>query len=140
MKLNCRPGDLALVIYDEPDCARNIGRFVRIKGPLARNPYYQLPCWLIHPVSSAQYYVCLDDVDAGARGACITGEDRIDHPDAWLMPVRSEDERFTVEMERLVQTAGRFAIEGAAAENSGSLGSTCCNEFPPFAQAGELQC
>lgn len=89
MKLNCHSGDLAMVIHDEPICAPNIGRIVRIKGPLLHNRYYGRPCWLVYPVSTDPYYVlCGEGV---ARGRVITSRDRIDHPDAWLMPIRPED-------------------------------------------------
>ncbi len=98
MKLNCRAGDLALVIHDEPICAKNIGRLVRIKGPLAYNSYYGRPCWLVYPIAPAPYYVLSKYDKEGVDGRRITDQDRIDHPDAWLMPIRPGDERFTSEM------------------------------------------
>ena len=89
MSMNCRPGDVAIVIHDEPICVANIGRIVRIEGPLEFNEYYNRPCWLVYPISDDPFY-CLCGVGV-ARGRVITEADCIDHPDAWLMPIKPID-------------------------------------------------
>ena len=88
MKLRCRAGDLALVIHDEPSCKANIGRVVRLEGPAAYSSYYARYCWLIFPVDDRPWLVMRDH---GAARVRIGPNDLIDHPDPWLMPLRTVD-------------------------------------------------
>jgi len=88
MKLRCRAGDLALVIHDEPSCKANIGRVVRLEGPAAYSSYYARYCWLIFPVDDRPWLVMRD---YGATKVRIGPNDLIDHPDPWLMPLRTVD-------------------------------------------------
>lgn len=88
MKLRCRAGDLALVIHDEPSCKANIGRVVRLEGPAAYSSYYARYCWLIFPVDDRPWLVMRDN---GAAKVRIRSSDLIDHPDPWLMPLRTVD-------------------------------------------------
>lgn len=86
MPLNCRPGDLALVIHDEANCAANIGRIVRVQGPIARNSYYDRLCWLVFPTDMRPWRC--HAAPGKAQWRWITPKDQIDHPDAWLMPLQ----------------------------------------------------
>ncbi len=91
MNLRCKPGDIALVLYDEPGCEANIGRIVQVQGPINTNPRLQLPCWLIQPDVREPWMVG----DPGAfRSIRVTWRDRVEHPDAWMVPLRplSEEE------------------------------------------------
>lgn len=86
MTLRCKEGDLALVVFDEPGCESNIGRVVEVRGPVETNPLLQLPCWLIQPAGASRRWRVLN-----GRGPAITRtvtwKSRIEHPDAWLLPI-----------------------------------------------------
>ena len=85
MKLRCKEGDVALVVFDTIECASNIGRLVTVSGPL-RDDWGLGPTWLIEPMTA----------DAWAVEKGSTGEIRFDtppltnveHPDQWLLPLR----------------------------------------------------
>ena len=86
MKLRCKPGDLAWVTYDEDSCAANIGRLVRVKGPLVLSRQYGgKATWLIFPVDRRVWSVLSGT--GGRYGLLITTKHRIEHPDAWLCPL-----------------------------------------------------
>ena len=84
-RIRCKPGDLALVIYDTPDCVKNVGRLVRIRGPLKLNLELLLECWLIQPLSPAPYYV---SELTRTRRMVVKPTHSIEHPDRWLLPLR----------------------------------------------------
>lgn len=96
MELRCREGELALIIREEPGCESNIGRIVTVSGPVI-DCHPCGPTWLIEPVTLAPWSVC-EYRDGSVSIGPITFEDRIDHPDAWLQPIRSE-----VESDQLTQ-------------------------------------
>ena len=52
----CRPGDLAIIIRDEPGYEENIGRIVEVHGPAHLNFDHGLT-WLIVPVTRQPYAV-----------------------------------------------------------------------------------
>ncbi len=83
MKLRSKPDDLAMVVSDTPACTSNVGRTVRICGPLQYNKGYDEHCWLIEPTSRTPYAV-----ERGAsRLQLLYFENLIDHPDQW--PIES---------------------------------------------------
>jgi hypothetical protein len=84
MKTRCKPGDMALVVRDTPACADNVGRLVRIGGPLAFNRSYRKQCWLIEPVVHRPYAV---ERRGKARRSIVLFSDRVEHPDCWLVPI-----------------------------------------------------
>ena len=88
MKLRCKPGDLAVILYDIPECADNIGRLVIVRGPVLYNTRYKLRCWLIKPVHPAPYWV---DRYTGVSLERVTWRSQIEHPDPWMLPIRPED-------------------------------------------------
>lgn len=88
MKLRCKSGDLALVVYDEPGCENNIGRLLRVRGPAEFSPYYELTTWEIKPVNPVPWAVVRDE---GVVQEKVTWRKRIEHPDAWLVPLRPGD-------------------------------------------------
>lgn len=89
MELRCREGELALIIREEPGCECNIGRTVTVHGPLEFCPG-RGPTWLIDPVEPEPWAVFRPD--GATWSGPITLEHRIEHPDAWLLPIRSENE------------------------------------------------
>lgn len=104
-RIRCRPGDLALVIHDEPECASNIGRFVEVDGPLTLNRDLNLLCWLVRPVVRAPYAV----IDRqGCAMQLVDWESLVEHPDAWLLPVRRDDALSLEEMEVYARMQARI--------------------------------
>lgn len=59
MNLRCKSGDLAIIIYDTPECSSNIGRVVEVRGPVEFNSLYYInvQCWLIKPIHRNLYKV-----------------------------------------------------------------------------------
>lgn len=84
--LRCRPGDLALVIYDEESCATNIGRLVRVRGPLEADSQSCLPSWLIRPLDRRLWRVAFPS--GWVQSMRVGWIDRVEHPDAWLLPIK----------------------------------------------------
>lgn len=84
MYLRCKAGDLAVVIRETPACQTNIGRVVEVRGPPLVSSSFDLPTWKIQPISLEPYAVEYSD---GLRLAPIHWSDRIEHPDAWLLPI-----------------------------------------------------
>lgn len=89
MKFNCRPGDLAIIVKEEPECEMNLGRIVVVHGPMKVVDGYQ--CWPIVPVNPEPL-----KVREGATHSLWSNvklSDRIFHIDAWLKPIRPERKR-----------------------------------------------
>ncbi len=84
--LCCLPGDLAVIVQDEPACQANIGQIVRVLKEYTEFPE-SLGCyWLVQPLSNQPSPVLV-----GTPG---TGDDRLTHDnaprahyDGWLRPL-----------------------------------------------------
>lgn len=88
MTTRCKPGDLAIIIRDVPQCADNIGRFVEVSGPPAVNRYGQTT-WLIQPVTPEPFLInSYDDDSVRFMGWQEPG---IEQPDVWMLPIRPDD-------------------------------------------------
>jgi hypothetical protein len=86
MKVRCKPGDLALVVRDEPQCSENVGKLVRVRGPVQFSAHYgSLPTWLIYPVTSTDWQIT--DRLGRCLKRCVAVNDQVEHPDAWLLPL-----------------------------------------------------
>ena len=89
MNLRCKPGDLAIITREEPGCEANIGRMVRVSGPIATYAHCG-PSWLITPITLEPWtYRVLGD---GLRTVLSLPED-IDHPDSWMIPIRGQEDQ-----------------------------------------------
>lgn len=88
MNIRCKPGDLAIILYDIPSCSDNIGRVVNVHGPLAADPAGQMT-WLIMPVTDTPYLE--NDWDGNCIGPMQPGRLYLEHPDAWMLPIRPEE-------------------------------------------------
>jgi hypothetical protein len=87
MTTRCKHGDLAIVINDEPGCSSNIGRVVEVIGP-CRPDCLERISWLIRPLTLDLFRY----VDRDNSLKYLTRLDhKIRHPDAWLMPIKSEN-------------------------------------------------
>ena len=87
MTLRCKAGDLAVVVYDIPECASNIGRFVRVLGALQFSKSYGKWCWLIDPIGSSLWMV---DRNRRISAESVSRYSLIEHPDARLKPIPPE--------------------------------------------------
>jgi len=50
--LRCRPGDLAVIVQDEPECKINIGQVVRVIEEYTKFREEMGVHWLVQPLSS----------------------------------------------------------------------------------------
>ena len=88
MKLRCKSGDLALVIHDEKICHQNIGKLVRVAGPLGYNHRLKKMCWLIEPVKADLWQCVTPKVEHYQQVVHFTNN--LEHPDDWLLPIDTE--------------------------------------------------
>ena len=84
--LRCRPGDLAVIVQDEPECQANIGQIVRvIKEYEEFGPEWGFH-WLIQPLSKRASPVLIGR--RGSKGCHVVYDDQDRaHADAWLRPL-----------------------------------------------------
>lgn len=88
MQARCKPGDIAVILYDEPECLMNVGRLVRVHPSLALNEELNLECWLIEPLDGSTWAV--SESDGSISFAILDHDDRIEHPDAWMLPIKDD--------------------------------------------------
>jgi hypothetical protein len=98
--MNCKPGDLAMIIGDETPCIANIGRIVKVHGPLTVIEGHQ--CWGIVPLHPDPIIV-REGTEIRAWHN-VTLEDGICHLDAWLKPLPPMSEE---EVQALIQDKGK---------------------------------
>lgn len=87
MKLRCKDGDIALITQDEPGCEANIGKLVRVAGPVEVN-FRGQASWLIEPLERRLWW-CTSQTGE-LEYLAVTFKTGIDHPDAWLLPIDPE--------------------------------------------------
>lgn len=97
MATRCKPGDIAVIIYDEPDCLANVGRLVRVHPSLELNLELNLFCWLIEPLKDDPWY--FSEVNGTIKVKPVSVASQVEHPDAWMLPIKdglpSSDKTFT---------------------------------------------
>lgn len=82
MKTRCRPGDLAMIINEDPGYEENIGRIVSVHGPLRKD--HQLgPMWLIVPLTAHPHAVM--SLNGFKQTYQVTLEDSVEHADNWMI-------------------------------------------------------
>lgn len=95
--LQCREGDLAVIIFDEHGCEDNVGRIVRVLGSPRTDKKFGI-CWLITPEYDDTWRVMSDGyIETDIRPFKIKTE----HPDSWMIPLRYERQGF-VELEEVL--------------------------------------
>lgn len=99
MTTRCKPGDLAIILHDAPQCVANVGRVVEVFGPAAIDHHGRLT-WLIKPVTPEPYWVN-NSRDDSIRP--MTDEDQdIEHPDEWMQPIQAgHDTNVTTVLEKV---------------------------------------
>ncbi len=93
MNLQCKPGDLAIITREDPGCEANIGRVVRVRGPI--KIYGDVGAtWLIASTTPEPWIYRV--TDSNELHTDSTMPDDIEHPDAWMVPLRVQDSRVEV--------------------------------------------
>ncbi len=90
MKLRCKDGDLALVVFDTIECASNIGRLVKVSGPVRVDTRVG-GTWLIEPVSPEAWAV--EHWQTKEVVYELPPLRSVEHPDAWLVPMQPPPEQ-----------------------------------------------
>jgi hypothetical protein len=114
--LRCRPGDLAVITQDEPECQANIGQIVRVISEYPLFPDELGFHWLVEPQSNQTSPVVVSHF----RGKSLNREVIYDngpraHYDGWLRPLldtQSPDE-MTLLAESTTETECCDALESA---------------------------
>ena len=88
MKTRCKPGDTAVILYDEPSCVFNVGRLVKVYPTLQYNRELKQNCWLIEPIDNNPWAVSNKDGTVTMEPLLLANG--IEHPDAWMLPIRDE--------------------------------------------------
>lgn len=89
--MNCRPGDLAVIVASHPDNTENIGKLVMVLRRTARQGEAAGCDWLVR--------TCGGDLVGGGRATWTGKSDLAFSPDAWLRPIRGIREPEQVEHE-----------------------------------------
>ena len=84
--LRCRPGVLAVIVKDEPECKANIGQIVRVVKEYEEfGPEWGFH-WVIQPLSKRASPVLIGR--RGSKGCHVVYDDQDRaHADAWLRPL-----------------------------------------------------
>lgn len=85
MALKCKAGDLAMIIRDDVGYEANLGRMVKVGGPLKRNGR-GMATWLIEPTERRLWAVGLPGKKP--KFEIVRFRDMVEHPDRWLLPIR----------------------------------------------------
>lgn len=88
MATRCKPGDIAIILYDEPECLSNVGRLVRVHPTLQLNLDLNLACWLIEPLQADPWYV--SETDGRITVKVVNVSSQVEHPDVWMLPIKDE--------------------------------------------------
>ena len=83
--MQCKHGDLAIIVDDFDGCKGNIGLIVRVKGPT--EVAVEMVCWQITPLSGQKLWL-LDDGQLTKEN--VSDQFLALHPDKWLLPIRAE--------------------------------------------------
>ena len=89
--MQCKHGDLAIIVDDFDGCKGNIGLIVRVIGP--SEIVMDMACWRIIPLGAKGLWL----LDEGkVRKIIVSDAEEAQHPDKWLRPIRAERERARV--------------------------------------------
>ena len=87
MNLRCADGDIAVITWDYPECLENIGRLVKVSGPVRMES--GLAKWYICPVTPELYAV--QEIDGSYVRESVTWDSNVIHPDSWMIPIREQE-------------------------------------------------
>ncbi len=86
--MNCKTGDIAVIVKDFPGCESNLGRLVRVHKT-GKHPSYSGVLWVIVPLDDSPLALRLNEEGPVTFEQVLSEADRVLHPDAWLQPIRS---------------------------------------------------
>lgn len=86
--LRCKDGDIAVVIKDTIDCRQNLGRIVKVRGPVRKLKQSGMVGWRIKPLHRLVWGVT--ELDGRSVQELVTWKSCVYHEDAWLMPIRPQ--------------------------------------------------
>lgn len=86
--LRCKDGDIAVVIKDTIDCRQNLGRIVKVRGPVRKLKQSGMIGWRIKPLHRHVWGVT--ELDGRSVKELVTWKNCVYHEDAWLMPIRPQ--------------------------------------------------
>jgi hypothetical protein len=90
--MNCKPGDIAIITWDEEPVFSNIGKLVLVEGPLTYCIEYG-QSWYVTPVNYGDGYLFIDMLKNGAVVKLWhPWENGLIHPDGWMRPLENPDE------------------------------------------------
>ncbi len=89
--LRCRPGDLAVIIQEEPQCQANIGQVVRVIEEYTQFREEFGVHWLVQPLSASDSPVLLEASNGQASRVVWDNQPRA-HYDGWLTPLLQSDD------------------------------------------------
>lgn len=87
--LRCRPGDLAVIVQDEPECKANIGQIVRVISEYTLFPDELGFHWLVEPQSNQPSPVLVGM--PGSKCIVVYDNGKRAHYDGWLRPLRDTE-------------------------------------------------
>ena len=104
---NCKPGDIAVITWDEALVFSNVGKLVRVDGPSGYDSHYGLT-WLITPVDYACGHLFIDLWDDGVVKRSIPGTICVRHPDEWMLPLKDTDNSCEEFIQEIITEAGQI--------------------------------
>ena len=89
--LRCRPGDLAVIVQDEPQCQINIGQVVQVIKEYTEFREELGAHWLIQPLSECDSPVLIVGRGGVSEHVIWDNQPRA-HYDGWLRPLLETDD------------------------------------------------
>lgn len=104
---HCKPGDIAVITWDEALVFSNVGKLVRVCHDAGYEPRYGLK-WFIKPLDYADNHLFIDERDNGLVKRRGPDDHDIEHPDEWLRPLRGAEDSFEELVHEIVREAGQI--------------------------------
>ena len=104
---NCKRGDIAVITWDEAPVFSNIGKLVRVVLDAGYEPGFGL-LWFIKPINYSDNHLFIDGRDNGIVKLRLPSDNDINHPDAWLRPLKDTDNSFEELMQEIVRNAEKI--------------------------------
>ena len=86
--MNCKTGDIAVIIKEFSGCESNLGRLVKVNNT-GKHPSYSGVLWVIVPLEDSPLALRSSEEGPVTFEKVSSESDRVLHPDAWLQPIRS---------------------------------------------------
>ena len=101
---NCKPGDIAVITWDEALVFSNVGKLVKVGLDAGYDPRYGLK-WFIEPVNYADNYLFIDGRADDAIKVCKPGDYGIEHPDEWMRPLNGAQDSCEEFIQKIIKEA-----------------------------------